>query len=73
MNITNMNFLIRFNKAREIFPRATRVLSILLTASATSASVESTNFKVRVAYCLVTCDKKSKFPGSSPGASGAQR
>ena len=40
MNITNMNLLIRLNKAREIFPSVTRVLSILLTTSAISTSVE---------------------------------
>ena len=49
LNITNMNILIRFNKTREIFPSVTRVLSILLTTSAISASVERTNFKGCVA------------------------
>ena len=49
LNSTNMNLLIRFNKTREIFPSVTRVLSILLTISAISASVERTNFKWRVA------------------------
>ena len=50
LNITNMNLLIRFNKTREIFPNVTRVLiSILLTKSAISASVERANFKGRVA------------------------
>ena len=49
LDITNMNLLIRFNKTREIFPSVTRVLSILLTTSAISASVERTNFKGRVA------------------------
>ena len=50
LNITNMNLLIRFNKTREIFPSATRVLSILLTTSAAiSASVERASFKGRVA------------------------
>ena len=49
LNITNMNLLIRFNKTREIFPSVTRVLSILLTTSAISASVERANFKGRVA------------------------
>ena len=49
LNITNMNLLIRFNKTREIFPTVTRVLSILLTTSAISASVERANFKGRVA------------------------
>ena len=49
LNITNMNLLIRFNKTREIFPSVTRVLGILLTISAISASVESANFRGRVA------------------------
>ena len=49
LNITNMNLLIRFNKTKEIFPRITRVLSILLTTSAISAGVERANFKGRVA------------------------
>ena len=49
LNITNKNLLIRFNKAKEIFPSVTRVLSILLTTSAISASVERANFKGRVA------------------------
>ena len=40
LNITSMNLLIRLNKAREIFPSVTRVLSILLTTSAISTSVE---------------------------------
>ena len=48
-NITNMNLLIRFNKTLEIFPSVTRVLAILLTISAISASVERANFRVRVA------------------------
>ena len=49
LNITNMNLLIRFNETREIFPSVTQVLSILLTISAISASVERTDFKGRVA------------------------
>ena len=48
-NFTNMNRLIRFNKTKEILPSVTRVLSILLTISAISASVERANFKGRVA------------------------
>ena len=44
LNITNMNLLIRFNKTRYILPSVTRALSILLTTSAISASVESANF-----------------------------
>ena len=35
LNIANINFLVRFNKAREIFPSITRVLSILPTIAAT--------------------------------------
>ena len=49
LNITNMNLLIRFNKTKQIFPSVTRVLSILLTTSAISASIERTKFKGRVA------------------------
>ena len=49
LNITNMNLLIRFNKTREIFPAFTRVLSILLTTSAISTSIERAKFKERVA------------------------
>ena len=50
MNIANINLLVRFNKTREIFPSVTRVLSILLTTAATSASVERVNCKDRVQY-----------------------
>ena len=39
LNIENINLLVRFNKAREIFPSVTRVLSIILTSAASSASV----------------------------------
>ena len=45
LNITTMNLLVRFNKTREKFPSVTLVLSILLTKSAISASVERANFK----------------------------
>ena len=48
-NIANMNLLVRFNKTREIFPSVTRVLGILLTISAISASAERTNFRGCVA------------------------
>ena len=48
LNITNMNLLIKFNKTREIFPIGFRVLSIPLTISTISASVEKANFKGRV-------------------------
>ena len=50
LNIANINLLVRFNKTREIFPSVTRVLSILLTTAATSASVERVNCKDRVQY-----------------------
>ena len=40
--------LVRFNKTREIFPSVTRVLSILQTTAATSASVERMNSKERL-------------------------
>ena len=49
LNIKNMNLLIKFNKTREIFPNVIGVLSILLTTSGISASVEKTNFKGHVA------------------------
>ena len=49
LNITNMNLLIRFNKAREIFPSVTQVLDILLPISAICASDERANFRGRVA------------------------
>ena len=49
LNNANMNLTIRWKKAREIFPSVTRVWSILLSTSATSASVERANFKGRVA------------------------
>ena len=58
LNIGNIDLLIRFNKAREIFPSVTRVLSILLTATATNASVERANSKGRVALWLATCIRK---------------
>ena len=48
LNITNIKLLLRLNKTREVFPRVTRVLSILLTTTATSASVEKVNSKERV-------------------------
>ena len=62
MNIANV-ILIRFIKTQEIFPSVTRVLSIFLTATATSASVERVNFKERV----------SKVSCSIPAASYVQR
>ena len=46
--IVNINLLVRFNKTREIFSSVTRVLRILLTTAATSASVERVNSKERV-------------------------
>ena len=55
--------LIRFIKTQEIFPSVTRVLSIFLTATATSATVERVNFKERVPK--VSC--------SIPAASYVQR
>ena len=61
MNITNINLLVTFNKIREIFPRVTLVLSILLTAAATSAGVERVNSKERL----------PKVPCSVPVASYA--
>ena len=63
LNIANINLLARFNKTREIFSSVTRVLSILLTAATTSASVERVNSQERVpkGLCLI------------PAASYAQR
>ena len=49
-SIANINLLVRFNKTRGIFPSVTRVLSIVLTTAATSASVERVNCKDRVQY-----------------------
>ena len=63
LNIANINLLVRFNKIRQIFPSVTSVLSILLTTTATSASVEKVNSKERV----------PKIPCSIPAASYAQR
>ena len=54
---------VRFNKTRKIFASVTRVLSILLTTAATSASVERVNTKERI----------PKVPCSIPAASYAQR
>ena len=63
LNITNINLLVRFNKAREIFPSVNQVLSIFLTTTATSASVERVNSKERV----------PKVSRCIPAASYAQR
>ena len=63
LNIANINLLVRFNKTREIFSSVTRVLSILLTTAATSASVERVNSKEPV----------PKDPCSVPAATYAQR
>ena len=63
LDIANISFLVRFHKAREIFPSVSRVLSILLTTPAISASVERMNSKEHV----------SKIPCSIPDASYAQR
>ena len=63
LDIANINLLVRFNKAQEIFPSVTWVLSILLTTAATSASVERVNSKERV----------PKVPCSIPAASYVQR
>ena len=48
LNLTNINLVNRFNKKREIFPSVTRVLSILPTSAASSASVERANSKEHV-------------------------
>ena len=44
----DINFLIIFDKKREIFPYVTRFLSILLKAATTSETDEKANFKERV-------------------------
>ena len=62
-SIANINLLVTFNETREIFLSVTRVLSILLTTAATSASVERVNSKERV----------PKIPCSILAASYAQR
>ena len=62
--ITNINLLVRFNKTREIFPSVTRVLSILLTTIATSASVERVNSNK---------ERVPKVPCSIPAASYGHR
>ena len=63
MNIVNINLLVRLNRTRETFLSVTRVLSILLTTAATSASAERVNSKERV----------PKIPCSILAASYAQR
>ena len=62
LNIANINRLVRFNKTREIFPSAIRVLSISLTTAGISTSAERVNSKERV----------PKVPCSIPAASYAQ-
>ena len=62
-SIANINILVRFNKTREIFSSVTRVLSIILTTAAPSASVERVNSKKRA----------PNVPCSIPAASYAQR
>ena len=63
LNIANINRLVRFNKTREIFPSAIRVLNISLTTAAISTSVERVNSNERV----------PKVPCLIPAASYAQR
>ena len=63
MNITNINYSVRFKKTREIFHRVTRVLTIFRTTAATSAGVERVNSKEVVPK--VSC--------SIPAAGYAQR
>ena len=63
LNITNINLLVRFNKTREIFPSVTRVLSILLTTAATSASVERVNSKERVPNVSCMLDSGCRLYG----------
>ena len=63
LKITSINLLVRSNKTREIFPSATRVLSVSLTTAATIPSVQRVNYKEHVPK--VSC--------SIPAASYAQR
>ena len=63
LNIENINLLVRFSKTGEIFASVTRVLSILLTTVATSASVGRVNSKDRV----------TKVPFSIPVPNYGQR
>ena len=46
---TNINLLIRFNKTSEVLYSVTRVLSILLTIAAITASIKGANSKEPVA------------------------
>ena len=48
LSITNINYLIRFNKTPEIFRSVSQVLSILLTTEATSAILGRANSKKRI-------------------------
>ena len=66
-----LNLLIRFNKTREIFRSVIRVLSILLSTAATSASVERVNskelvgrvpFSIPAAICAQSCALCSDNP-----------
>ena len=63
LKITSINLLVRSNKTREIFPSATRVLSVSLTTAATIPSAQRVNYKEHVPK--VSC--------SIPAASYAQR
>ena len=63
LNITNINLLYRFHETREIFPIVTRVLSILLTTAATSASVERVNSKERVPNVSCMLDSGCRLYG----------
>ena len=63
LNITNISLLVTLSKVREIFPSVTRVLSILLTTTSTSASVQRVNSKEHV----------PKVPYAILAASYAQR
>ena len=62
LNITNVNLLNRFNKAREMFSSVTRVLSIFLTTAAISESVERIKSK----------EREPNVPCSIPTASYAE-
>ena len=65
LNIANINLLVRFNKTREIFASVTRVLTILLTTTSTSASVEwilkSVYQRFRIQFCLPAMRRDELF------------
>ena len=55
-----------------MFPSVTRVLGILLTTAATSASIKNKFYRAH-SLVLATCIRKPKVPGSSSAANFAHR